>query len=268
MECIKCGKPIADGELFCVLCSLNPEGIDLDEPAKPRYPEPEGRMQQPKAAPKKVPVKAAAPAKAAPKPKAGRGLKISFTAVCLMFLLAAGYALWLHSDVQVEKNRLRVREADLDTMEWDLAELQYEVSRLEMELDTAQQTIAAKELALQEVETALNGSQSTMSQTQYDLAAQKLELERIKSEKTTLEAQLLSAQARVASLERRVEEMKPYQTKADFMDDHVVFVEDDRTGYYHTYDCANFAKEKFWAYSRKLAEANSYKPCPVCGGRP
>ena len=267
MECIKCGKPIADGELFCVLCSLNPDEIQPDEPARPRYPEPEGRMKQPGTAPKKVPVKAQ-PAKAAPKPKTGRGLRICFAAVTLMLILAIGFTLWMYADVQVEKNRLRVREADIDTLEWDLAELKYEVSQLELELQTAEQTIAAKELALQEVEDALNGSQSTMSQTQYDLAAQKVELERIKSEKTTLEAQLLTAQARVASLESRVEEMKAYQEKAAFMDDHVVFVEDDRTGYYHTYDCANFAKAKFWAYSRKLAESNGYKPCPVCGGRP
>ena len=42
--------------------------------------------------------------------------------------------------------------------------------------------------------------------------------------------------------------------------------EDDGTGLYHSYDCEHFTKSKFWAYSRRLAEANGYHPCPLCGG--
>ena len=48
-RCIKCGREIAAGELFCIECSLNP-GSSLFEDPKPaeRHPTPVGRMQTPK----------------------------------------------------------------------------------------------------------------------------------------------------------------------------------------------------------------------------
>lgn len=265
MECIKCGKTIPEGELFCIECSLNPTELEFDEPQTVRYPAAEGRMQTPKVRQAPKPAAKAAPA---PKAKVGGGLKVSFAAVLVMLVLAVGFAVWQYMDIQVERNRLRVREADMDSLQWELEDLRDQASQLELELQAAEQTIAAKELALQEVEDALSGSQSSMSQTQYDMAAQKLELERIKSEKATVEADLLKVQGRLTTVEKRLEEARVYQEKAEFMDDHVVFVEDNRTGYYHTYSCEDFPKQKFWAYSRKLAEANSFKPCPNCGGRP
>ena len=50
------------------------------------------------------------------------------------------------------------------------------------------------------------------------------------------------------------------------MDTYVVFVENDKSGLYHRYDCAAFARKSFWAYSRKLAENNGYHACPSCIG--
>ena len=57
-----------------------------------------------------------------------------------------------------------------------------------------------------------------------------------------------------------------YKKKADFLDSYIVFVQDDSTGYYHTYDWANFTSTTFWAYNRSLAKSQGYTPCPVCGG--
>ena len=45
-RCIKCGKEIPDGELFCVECSLNP-GSSLFEEEVEKRPAPKGRMQTP-----------------------------------------------------------------------------------------------------------------------------------------------------------------------------------------------------------------------------
>ena len=50
-SCIKCGREIPDGELFCNACALNPE---QPEPVRPAQPAPQGRMQKP------VPVRASA----------------------------------------------------------------------------------------------------------------------------------------------------------------------------------------------------------------
>ena len=55
-----------------------------------------------------------------------------------------------------------------------------------------------------------------------------------------------------------------YKKKADFLDEYIVFVQDDGTGYYHTYDCDKFNSSSFWAYNRSLAKSQGYKPCPRC----
>ena len=57
-----------------------------------------------------------------------------------------------------------------------------------------------------------------------------------------------------------------YKKKADFLDSFIVFVQDDSTGYYHTYDCPNFTSSTFWAYNRALAKSQGYTACPKCGG--
>jgi len=70
------------------------------------------------------------------------------------------------------------------------------------------------------------------------------------------------------TLEAALEAARPYKTKSDFLDSYVVFVENNGSGHYHTYDCEDFSKSNFWAYSRKLAEAQGFNPCPTCGGMP
>ena len=231
-----------------------------------RFPAAEGRMQAPRPAKKQ---EASGPKQKAPAGTGAKGCsKRAFAAVCMLLAVCLGVLLWQQTHIQLEKNRLRVRAEDLDAMEWELEELRGQADQLTLQLEAAQQTIAAKELALQEVENALTGSESTMSQTQYEMATQKLELERLKSEKTTLEAELEAAATQLANAEAQLEEAGKYQEKAVFMDDHVVFVEDNRSGHYHTYDCQSFPKQKFWAYSRKLAESSGFKACPTCGGRP
>ena len=83
-----------------------------------------------------------------------------------------------------------------------------------------------------------------------------------------LEVEIEDLEDAQKTLEAALEAARPYKVKADFMDSYVVFVENNNSGYYHTYDCGNFAKKNFWAYSRKLAESNGFDPCPICGGRP
>ena len=77
-----------------------------------------------------------------------------------------------------------------------------------------------------------------------------------------LEDQVEALEVEKKTLEDALLATKSYVEKANFMDDYVVFVEDDGTGLYHSYDCEHFTKSKFWAYSRRLAEANGYHPAP------
>ena len=54
------------------------------------------------------------------------------------------------------------------------------------------------------------------------------------------------------------------EEKLQFYDQYIVFVEDDGTNLYHTYDCFKFVKESFWAYNVDAAFENGYDPCPYC----
>ena len=279
MNCIKCGKQIPEGELFCMECSLNPLDLTFDEPRQsaPRYPAPKGRMQTPQ------PVKRPAPQPVGPQRPAAKGgkgsktgkksggnggLKAALAIVSVLLAASLGFLAWQYGNIVVEKNRLRVQAADMEVRSREVLELNEEVKELATQLENAQQIIAARELSLKELEDALSGSESTMSQTQYDMATQKVELERLKTEHTELLLQVEDLERKLEEATAALEVAMDYEVKANFMDDYVVFVENDRSGVYHTYDCEQFAKNSFWAYSRKLAESNGYTPCPVCGGRP
>jgi L-lactate permease len=50
----------------------------------------------------------------------------------------------------------------------------------------------------------------------------------------------------------------------DFLDEHVVMVEDDNTGWYHKYECHRFKGNDFWVYNAEAAESLGYEPCPFC----
>ena len=52
--------------------------------------------------------------------------------------------------------------------------------------------------------------------------------------------------------------------KSDFIDNHVVFIENDGTRYYHSYSCPRFKKQSYWAYSTNIAVSRGYEPCPDC----
>lgn len=266
MNCIKCGKPIADGELFCQQCSLNPTVMELEDAAPtPSYPAPKGAMQTPRPV-KPAPVKAS-PQKSGKPAEPRRSTKKAVVILSVLLALCLGMLLWREGTLRVEKNRLRAESSELAERERALTDLNAEVEALKAELEVAKQTAAAKEEALKELEAAFDGSKSTMSQTQYDMAAQKLELERLKSEHTALEAEAAALTQQLAEAQEMLEQAVEDREKAGFMDSHVVFVENNNTGFYHTYDCDSFPKNSFWAYSRKLAESNGYKPCPVCKGK-
>ena len=116
--------------------------------------------------------------------------------------------------------------------------------------------------ALQE---QLAGAESTYYQNQSDQA---VELVYLASENETLydtvqdlESQLTILESQLAAATGKVQYL---QGKSDFLDTYAVFVENDGTNYYHTYNCNKFLKESFWIYSRKLAENYGFTPCPSC----
>lgn len=52
--------------------------------------------------------------------------------------------------------------------------------------------------------------------------------------------------------------------KAEFMDDHIVFVSDDGNSLYHKFDCSRMDFSRFWAYNTEAAISKGYRPCGRC----
>lgn len=52
----------------------------------------------------------------------------------------------------------------------------------------------------------------------------------------------------------------------DFFDKSAGIVIDDKTKYYHTYNCEVFqnTKKGYWIYNVEWAKDEGYKPCPKC----
>ncbi len=266
--CIKCGRPIADGELFCKECALNPDVFV--EPSRPRpAPSSAGRMQTPvKRAPAPKPAqKAPEPIKGAPK-KRRTGAIIAI--LCVITAISMGLSIYLISRGAKQRASLRLRESDLEEREQTLATLEQSLADTEQELLAAKDKLSEQEQTIDDLKQSFSSAQSTVSQTQYDMTTQQAELDRMTEENEALQQENAALEQSVQTLTATNEELassnRLFLTKSKFMDSYVVFVENDGTGYYHKYGCDKFAQTSFWAYSRKLAEANGYKPCPSCFG--
>lgn len=272
-HCIKCGRQIPEGELFCTECGLNPGSSLFEEPK----PAPVGRMQTPmprKAAPR--PVAVAEPEKKKKKSKGGqrvqkpqnRGLKGAFAVVCILLVLVTAFVVYEYADIKVERNRLETKEADLLLREKEKEELELQIAELELRIEDLNKTVGDKEGEIAELRAQLTGSQSSQSQSEYDLSAMQLELDRLEEENQQLLLLEEEKETELKALKTALDAAKPDSEKADFLDKYVVFVNNDDSRVYHTYDCGKFTKKDFWAYSRKLAESNGFAPCPDCGGKP
>jgi len=267
-RCIKCGREIPAGELFCIECSLNP-GSSLFEDPKPaeRHPTPVGRMQTPKPVKRSTPqpVAVARPEK---KSKGNGGLIAALVLVSLLLAALVIFVLWQYDDIKVERTRLETKEADMLLREKEKEELQLQLDELAVQIETLNNTIAQKDEEIKALKSQLSGSQSSQSQSEYDLTTAQAELERLEEENKQLLLLEAELEEDIKALTEALTAAEAYKVKSNFMDNYVVFVENNGSRVYHTYDCEEFSKSNFWAYSRKLAESNGFGPCAVCGGKP
>ena len=275
-QCIKCGKEIPQGELFCLECSLNPGSALFDDrPRAERHVAPKGRMQTPVPV-KRAPIQNTQPVRAPQPVKQKRGgMVAALVIVSLLLMAAVGFIVWQYGNLLVEKNRIRTKEADLNLRQTEISELYEQLETLTATLDENKVVIAAKELEIEDLTQRLAKSQSSQNQGAYDLTTAEQELARLEGENKELlamtdelDAEIDELEKRIAALEYELNAAEAYKTKSDFLDSYVVFVENNGTGHYHTYDCTSFSKSNFWAYSRKLAEAQGFTACPTCGGTP
>ena len=258
MQCIKCGREISDGELFCEACASGP--------AKPKELEKAASAATPRA--KKAVRRAAS---VAHQPRQGRQRnKLTGVVVTLCILLVAacsliGYGLLSYRSVRAQfllrETDLTLRENDLTKKEEALKEQQEELREARAEIEALQEQIAA-------LKEQLSGAENTYYQNQSD---QKLELLYLANENETLYDTVKDLESQITVLESQLAassgKVTYLQAKSDFLDTYAVFVENDGTNYYHTYNCNKFQKQSFWIYSRKLAENYGFDPCPSCCGQ-
>ncbi len=276
MNCIKCGREIPDGELFCVACSLAPEKRENSPSAT--------RQQHKTAAPrpasekkKRSPAPPSQRATAKPK-KVKKHVRGSVAAIVLLSVLlsaALGFIGLTYGHLAQERARIRTREADLLVRENEAADLEREQDSLVQQLAASQENVSKLETEVDRLEQQLNDSEGSVSQAEYDMSSQQQELERLTTENRDLLDAADELDRQVKELTREVTELNDqietltasntvFKEKARFMDSYVVFVNNDGSKLYHSYDCRNFSRQNFWAYSRKLAESNGFSPCKEC----
>lgn len=89
-----------------------------------------------------------------------------------------------------------------------------------------------------------------------------------KNENTLLTAEKTALEETVEGLEEEISgleiELQNHENLEDFIDDYVVFVEDDGTELYHKYECERFVGNEFWVYNFDAAQDEGYRACPVC----
>lgn len=273
MNCIKCGREIPDGELFCVACSMAPEPPEPVRPAK--------GTQKPKSAsrpqPKPGDGKAARNGNGRPQAKAAqperrqrtsKKLVAALVIVCFLLAGALAYIVLSQGAVLLERRQLRAKEADLLLRETSLEDLENVKDSLTQQLEAAKTSISQLETQIEDLEQQLKESQSNVSQSQYDMTSQQQEMDLLTQENEELLAQVERLEGDLANVNSQVSQLTAsnaaYSTKVNFMDTYVVFVNNDGSKLYHSYDCPEFKRDSFWAYSRKLAESNGYSPCPKC----
>ena len=276
MYCLRCGREIPDGELFCRECAKAP--IERQsQPEKHIQPARQSDTARLAAPPQEM------PAMPQPRRRVNR-LLAPLIAACLVIAALGAYVVYSHRQIGIQKANYRVKEANLMLRENELSGLEENYAAALAELEAANGTIAARDEEIAALEAELRARESEASQSEYDAAAAQktidtlteenetltAENEALETEKTELQTALDEKTAAAVAIQEKLDEMTALysgvRAKADFMDSYVVFVNNNGTGYYHRYDCGNFTRSNFWAYSRKLAENYGYTPCPVCGG--
>ncbi len=241
--CIKCGRNVPAGELFCAQCSKSPViaelGMSGSRPSsqKRSAPRPAPAVVQTKKQPSKRPW-------------------LTWV-LALALVLVTGLFLWQQIGLQAEKNRARTLQDEAQRQIHDLTEAQEGLAAAEKELEKLEQALKIKDEEIKELTEQLADSRSSQNQGAYDLSNMEKELNSLQEEYDALkEEHDLMVEA--------VEAAAKYKDKATFLDKYVVFVMNDGSKRYHTYDCDLFTHSNFWTYSPKLAEAQGFKACTEC----
>lgn len=267
MYCLRCGREIPDGGSFCEECAKT-----VREPLE-ESPYLSTRVI--------LPTQAGAAAKTPPKPvklpekkqerKGTHRLKVAvvwLSLLCALLAAACGYGVKLYFDSAQEHTLLLLQQEEnwrlqsqLSNKDNEITEQKDKVSQLSARLTEAEDEITRLEQMLNtyriqgsEIDQSLRELQEDNLQLTEENKAYAAQVETLEKQEKTLKDKISALENRNATLEQL----------SSFIDRHVVFIENDGTGYYHSYWCSRFKKQSYWAYSTNLAISQGYTPCPNC----
>ena len=263
MNCIRCGRRIAEGKTFCDECA----GV-VREPL-PDSPYTSLHIALPKRTDQPRPVRKPAEQPEKKKPRSRRYHRmvraiVSLALVCAVLAGCCAFGVYYYlTHYQRDRNRLRVQAEELDRQAASAAQTA-------TDLAAAQEELASQARSIDRLEQQVNTYQMQGAQNEQSLRELQEENLRLVDENADYATQIDALNAQLSKLNSRVSTLQDsnaaLQQKSAFFDAHVAFVENDGTDYYHNYSCSYFKKQSYWAYSVNLAIARGYTACPYCGG--
>ena len=230
MKCIRCGTELQDSKVFCPDCNKITSVPLTPSPYMSR------KIVIPKRKPPQSAKKAETKAPAKKEPHASRWILLSGVLLLLTALMILQGAYNYR-----EKSALATEVARLQSVE-------DECVRLTDKLRQAQDSVAALEYEVKQL-----GSDA------YLMARQ--DLRKAEEKNAQLEAELSRTKTDLAVSAKQMELMKE---KTDFFDTYIVFVQEDSTDLFHSFDCETFTRHGYKAYNKQQAVYLGYSPCPHC----
>lgn len=240
MNCIKCGRTVQDGEVFCSVCRM-PTVDTVPTPPQPT-------KKQKRAAAKKKKRESISNGKLL------RRLTIALLVAVVLILALLGHLFQERASIAARKDDLRVREASIALREREADSRDAKIAALEQELSESKELIATLQEAFDphSADTESNNVESTL--LWHDNKQLSARVEALESQLESLRNEKMLNDLAVIDL----------TTRSEFLAKYVVFVQNDGSKRYHRYGCESFSGKDFWAYSPKLAEEAGYVPCPNC----
>ena len=163
----------------------------------------------------------------------------------------------LEGQLEEARAEAKAKAEEITSLTNQIASMESDVNQTTYDKESAQRALEEAQTELKALNTKITDLESRLTDAESDLEAAKTALSEAEAENEALTSENKSLTAANAEL----------TAETEFYDSYVVFVMTTATDkYYHKYDCPNFTKKSFLAYSTKLAESNGYSPCPVCAG--
>ncbi len=228
MKCLRCGAELKDSTVFCAECSrVAAVPLKTSPYLTKKIVLP---TRKPSQSIKKSEVK-----------KARKHRPWGWVLCSLLLFLLCG-ALLLQAAYSTLQNRQAQQELDR------LQSVEDECVRLTDKLRQTEDTVSSLEEELSKL-----GSSAYLELRE--------DLNQVQSEKSALSEELTQARSRVEALEAQIEELRE---KTEFFDTHIVFMQEDGSNRFHSYDCEKFTRNGYWAYNKQQAVTMGYHPCPLC----